>query len=292
MESVPTGPNLERGSSEPRRASVSCGLEENCHLSFASKLKSAGHDLKGVRVRLLIIRHAQSANKQRQGRKASADPELTDGGYEQAQNLSQRLRRDFTDEALKTMPLTVVVSPMRRCLLTIQPTVQRLKLSKDVCLCHGGFFEFGCAGNDRLSSTPKDIQYEFPEFSPTGFSPSGHWDYRGSHAKETELECKDRCFRLAEYLHCEVAPALRARSTGDDKPTLVLVIHQSVADLLCQILVEGTREHWIYGDIQHKIANSAITEVFLHADGHATFGHKNDNTHNLFMRPRGTTCVF
>jgi len=234
-------------------------------------------------VRLLIVRHAQSANKQRlPGQKASADPELTDLGYEQAYNLSTRLGRDFSTEALARMPLTVVSSPMRRCLLTIQPTVQRLKLSKDICVCHGGFYEFGCAGNQRRTSTPGDIAYEFPEFSPIlGFDEKGQWDYRGSSPKEIEQECKDRCGRLAEWLHGEAAASLRAKSKDNDRPTLVLVIHQSLADLLCQIIVEGTSASWHYGEIKHSLSNAAITEVFLHANGTAAFGVKNDDRHNM-----------
>lgn len=241
-------------------------------------------EAKGIRVRLLIIRHAQSANKQRGGRKATADPELTDLGYEQADALSGRLKKDFTPEVLQKTPLWVVCSPMRRCLLTILPTLKALKLSKDICLCHGSFYEFGCAGKDRRTSTPNDIVYDFPEFTPVGFDSAGQWDYRGSHAKETEQECRDRCIRLADWLHCEAAATLRARSTGKDSPTLLLVIHQSLADLLCQVLTEGDGGKWNYGDITNKLSNAGITEVFLHPDGQATFGRKNDDTHNLFTQ--------
>lgn len=237
---------------------------------------------KGARVRLLVVRHAQSANKQRlPGQKASADPELTDLGYDQAEALGKRLARDFPPEALARMPLAVVSSPMRRCLLTIQPAVKRLRLGKDVCMCHGSFFEFGCAGTERRTSTPEDIVYDFPEFSPIGFNAQGRWDYRGESPKETEQECKERCARMAEWLHSEAATSLRARSSDNEQPTLILVIHQSVADLLCQILVEGTSANWTYGDIQHRIANAAITEVFLFPDGKAAFGRKNDDSHNF-----------
>jgi len=171
-------------------------------------------------------------------------------------------------------------------LLTIQPALQRLRLSKETCLCHGSFYEFGCAGNERRTSTPDEITYDFPEFTPIGFNASGQWDYRGSSPKETEQECKDRCTRLAHFLHCEAAPALRERSKGTDQPTLVLVIHQSLADLLCQIMVEGTAGKWTYGEITHKLNNAAMTEVHMHADGRATFGRKNDDTHNLFTHPK------
>lgn len=294
--STKTEPALPRPDSRDSRDSRSVfvragssslfGNATNSAASGAQRLRAAttvsAADGQGMKVRLLIVRHAQSANKQRQpGQKASADPDLTDLGYEQAHAVCKRLQRDFTPEVLRKTPLTVISSPMRRCLLTIQPTVQKLQLGKDSCFCHSSFYEFGCAGLDRRSSTPDDISYSFPEFSPIGFSPCGQWDYRGNSPKETEQECKERCHRLAEFLHYEVAEPLRARSAGTDAPTIVLAIHQSLADLLCQILVEGTAGNWTYGDITHKLANAAITEVFLNANFSASFGHKNDDTHNF-----------
>lgn len=240
---------------------------------------------RGRYVRLLVIRHAQSANKQRQpGQKASADPDLTELGYEQAYSLSQRLVKEFPSEMLARNPPTIISSPMRRCLLTIQPTVQRLKLGKDNCLCHGGFYEFGCTGLDKRTSTPSDITYEFPEFSPTGFSASGQWDYRGSNLKETEQEHKERGLRLVEWLQDEAAASLRARCTGTDCPTILLAIHQSLADLLLQILVEGTAEKWSYGDIENKVTNAAFTEVFLYANRSASLGVSNDDRHHQSRR--------
>jgi broad specificity phosphatase PhoE len=241
----------------------------------------------GVRVRLLIVRHAQSANKaidKKAGQKAAQDPELTDLGYDQAYALSERMRRDFPPEVLSRTPLTVISSPMRRCLLTILPTVQRLKLGKDNCLCHGGFYEFGCTGLDKRTSTPSDITYEFPEFSPTGFSASGQWDYRGSNLKETEQEHKERGLRLVEWLQNEAAASLRARCTGTDCPTILLAIHQSLADLLLQILVEGTAEKWSYGEIENKVTNASFTEVFLYANGSASLGVSNDDRHHQSRR--------
>lgn len=260
-----------------------------CSLATATASPSAPLGDRGSRVRLLIVRHAQSANKQRQpGQKASADPELTDLGYEQAHALSQRLAREFPAEVLARNPPVIVSSPMRRCLLTIHPTVQKLKLSKENCLCHGSCYEFGCTGNERRTSTPEDIVYDFPEFSPIGFSPTGQWDYRGTNAKETEQECKERCMRLAEWLQFEAAASLRARCVGTDAvkdmPTMVLAIHQSVADLLCQIIVEGAAENWSYGDIKHKLTNAAFTEVFLYANGTATFGVQNEDYHSKRIR--------
>mmetsp|Transcript_24544 Transcript_24544/g.38483 ORF Transcript_24544/g.38483 Transcript_24544/m.38483 type:complete len:378 (+) Transcript_24544:2-1135(+) len=289
IESASTTPicNHKRGSMFARAGTSALSISRqpsNASLTTASTSPGASAPR---RVRIMIVRHAQSANKQRQrGQKASLDPELTDLGFEQAENLAIRLSRDFTADYLLRSVVAVVASPMRRCLLTIQPFVRKLGLGKDVCFCHGSFYEFGCAGKDRRYSTADDIVSEFQEFSPIGFDANGNWDYRGDSPKETETECKERCTRLAEWLHREGADLVLSRAKGKDIPSIILTIHQSLADLLCQILVEGHSDKWTYGDITHRISNTGITEVFLHADGRASFGMKNDDVHSLFTLRR------
>lgn len=225
------------------------------------------------------------------GQKASNDPELTELGFEQAENLTARLARDFTNDVILRRALVVVCSPMRRCLLTIQPFMRRLRLGKDDCYCHGGFYEFGCAGKDRTSSTAEEIAREFSDFSPVGgFDANGHWEYRGNSPKETEAEAKERGMRLAEWLHTEGADLVLSRAKGKEIPSLILTIHQSLADLLCQIMVDGHADKWTYGDITHRMSNTGITEIFLHADGKASFGMKNDDAHMLFTIRRNRSC--
>lgn len=237
----------------------------------------------------MIVRHAQSANKGRQpGQKASIDPDLTELGFEQAEVLGTRLMRDFPSESTRSS-VVVVASPMRRCIHTIHPFVRKLRLDKDRCFCHGGFYEFGCAGLERACSKADDIAREFKEFSPTGFDASGNWDYCGESPKETEEECKQRCLYLSEWLHKDGADLAIAHAKGKELPTLVLTIHQSLADLLAQILVEGTADKWKYGEITHRMSNTGITEIFLHSDGRGSFGMKNDDTHQLFVR-RTRSC--
>lgn len=240
------------------------------------------------RVRVLFVRHAQSANKARRpGQRASLDPELTDLGYEQADALAAKFARQFTPDMFGRGVVQIVSSPMRRCLLTIQPTVRKLKMPREICFCHGSFYEFGCAGTGRATSSPADINYEFPEFQPVGFSPEGRWDYRGCNAKESEEDCRERCVRIADWLHTEACTALRARGVGREVPTLIFVTHQTVADLLCQVLVDGTASMWSYGEIHNKLCNAGVTEVFCYGDGTARFGNRNDDNHLFALSSMG-----
>jgi len=233
-------------------------------------------------VRLLLIRHAQSANKEKRfGDRADKDPGLTDLGFEQAELLGERLER-----SCRPGSLLVVSSPMRRCLLTIQPAVYRLELKPDVCVCHGGCYEYGCAGTGFPGTSWEEIAAEYPEFSPLGFTSDGFWDYRGCNEKESDSDCRDRAQRIASWLVSEAVPMLRLRSVGRGLHTIILVTHQTLADVLCQLLVNGTADGWVYGEIRFRLGNTGISEFFLHPDGHVQIGHQNDLTHVRTLRGR------
>lgn len=228
-------------------------------------------DVSGYR-RLLLVRHAQSANKGRQaGQVAEADPGLTDLGQRQAEALGRRFGIDLAEEGAEECArgLAIVCSPMRRCLLTVRPAVRRLQLPAEACLCHGGAFEFGCAGLQRSGSTVDEICAGFPEFRPVGFNDHGAWDYQGHSAKETEPECRARAERLVEWLLSQTE-AFR---------TIVLLSHQTFSDCVCQLLVDGTAANWAYGDIKYKLGNAAVTEVLLAPDGSASVVAQNDGRH-------------
>lgn len=237
-------------------------------------------------VRLLLVRHAQSANKSRQsGQRAAADPELSDLGYEQAQALGRRLAEEFGEGTGRR--LRVVCSPMRRCLLTIQPAVQLLRLPPESCLCHGACYEYGCAGNSAMGSTAAEIAQDFPEFMPVGFGVQGCWDYAGESDKENEPECRDRATRVVQWLKQQAeAEREAAVQEGGLARTVLLTTHQTVADLLCHLLLYGRADEWSYGEITHKLQNACITEVFLHPDGRASFGFQNEHSHLMSLRFR------
>mmetsp|Transcript_62721 Transcript_62721/g.112575 ORF Transcript_62721/g.112575 Transcript_62721/m.112575 type:complete len:329 (-) Transcript_62721:10-996(-) len=243
-----------------------------CHMCRTLPLPSADD----WKVRLLLVRHAQSANKARQpGQAAEADPGLTDLGFCQAEALAERLSKDL--RLVKPPYLTIVSSPMRRCLYTIQPTIRLVKPQH--VLCHGGGFEFGCAGKGHPGSSQADICENFKEFLPVGFNSDGFWDYQGHGDKENEEECRARGIRLAEWL---LATA-QARS-GPQGHTLVLVTHQTINDLLCSILLDRSPFAWKYGHVRYRLQNAGITEVFVTASGEGTFGVRNDGAHLLTLR--------
>jgi len=238
-------------------------------------------------IRLLLVRHAQSANRDRlSGEQASPDPELSDRGFQQADALGKRLEYQFRPFRGQWNSLLVVSSPMKRCILTIRPAVQKFQLwlSPGLILCHGSCYEYGCAGK-RFGGTPaRDISKDFPEFKPVGFGKGGYWDYCGDNPKETETECRARGARIKEWLQGEAAAALLSQSNGHKSsgtPTILLCIHQTIADLLCHLFVEGSGDGWKYGDIKYKLSNTGMTEIFLHPDGQALFGDLNDDKHAL-----------
>jgi len=231
-------------------------------------------------VRLLLIRHAQSANKdKRPGETSVPDPDLSDFGFEQAEALGERLGHEFASTSKGDV--IILSSPMRRCLQTIRPAVRQLKLPQAYCFCHGACYEFGCAGLAFAGSSAAEVAREFPEFRPVGFNDAGTWDYLGCNDKETEQECRARGLRIVEWLQAEAAMA-RSTGTGATR-TLVLATHQTMADLLCHILLTGDPTRWIYGEVAHRLKNASITTLWLYADGRTTLGKKSDGTHLLAL---------
>lgn len=212
--------------------------------------------------RLLLVRHGESTNKKRaQGVVAEADPGLTELGFKQAEAVGRRLVRELRG-AEET--LLLACSPMRRCLQTALPLIRQLALERERCICHFGAFEYGCAGRSHAGSSKSEVEAQFPEFQAFGCSEQGTWDCQSEHDRETEEECRLRGERLIAWLRAQVLQGVG---------TLVLVSHQTISDLLGQILLKGTAKDWTYGDIDCcRLRNAAFTEIFLHPDGCSTFG--------------------
>lgn len=232
-------------------------------------------------MRLILVRHGQSANRRRlNGEPPSKDPGLSDLGKRQAEGVAMRLEElDLGDGEPKGAGL-LVSSPMHRCLLTIYPAVQRLGWTSAHCLCHGGAFEYGCAGLDHAGSSSAAISKAFPEFTPVGFNASDHWDYRGDNAKENDDEFVDRGTRLVHWLLTDALEILRAQSKASTGlPVVVLCMHQTLGDLLCHLLLEGSAERFVYASIRYKMDNGALSELFVYADGQATPGTMNSGKH-------------
>jgi len=248
-------------------------------------------------VRLLLIRHAQSANKGRKslGKKACPDPELTDLGYDQADLLAKRMAREFRQ---KKPNLLIVSSPMRRCLLTILPSVKSLPIDQENCLCHGSCYEYGAVGRHFNGTHCDDIASEFPDFRLLGFSADGHWHMNIRGDKEEETDCRERGEKMKTWLLSEAVPQLRMLSQdmpaaspvrNRELPTLAFVTHQTIADLLCHLLVASTGDDWHYGDIRYRLSNASMTEIIIHPDGTADFGEFNDGSHLMGGNAMGQT---
>lgn len=233
---------------------------------------SAPNGSQGPLVRLLIVRHAHSANKAlKQGQKASKNPGLSETGCTQAIALGNRLANEFKQPE-KRKSLLVVSSPMRRCLLTMLPTVRQLVLNPEQCLCHGGSFEYGCAGTAYAGTTTAEIMDEFPEFKPICFNDKGTWDYRGDNVKENEIECRPRAARIVKWCWHDARELLRPHYLGNVTPTVIFCMHQTIADLVCKLFVDGTSCQWEYGDIRYRLPNADMMQIFLHPHGKATVG--------------------
>eukprot|EP00928_Gymnodinium_smaydae_P085893 TRINITY_DN6960_c0_g2_i1.p1 TRINITY_DN6960_c0_g2~~TRINITY_DN6960_c0_g2_i1.p1 ORF type:complete len:338 (-),score=70.79 TRINITY_DN6960_c0_g2_i1:161-1174(-) len=175
----------------------------------------------------------------------------------------------------------IVSSPMRRCLQTIRALAQQLKLPREACVCHGSAYEYRQAGAEYRGSTTEEIQQDFPEFRCVGFGSDGHWDYRGTSEKETEPEFRQRASELVRYLKESVLPSLQAKQVGSEGRTVVLVLHQSIGDLVCQHFLAGTDAAWEYGAPQYRLQEAGITELILNTSGQWKLGLQNDGTHLL-----------
>jgi hypothetical protein len=188
---------------------------------------------------------------------------------------------------------------MKRCLLTIQPVLQRLRLKRGCCICHGAGYEFKGAGTEFGGTSSVEIAREFPDWEFVGFHSSGRWDYRGGSPKETDSEVRLRAQLFVRWLRDLVREILWSKIPGDgssahhtgestsppSRATMVLVGHQSFGDLLCQLLVSGTDANWEYGMPIYRMKNAAITELFLTACGTARLGIlSNDDDHLVSLR--------
>jgi broad specificity phosphatase PhoE len=238
-------------------------------------------------LRLILIRHGQSANRGRAKDEnglslvpASKDPGLTELGHRQAMAVKEKLSQMNLGQREPDGAALIVSSPMQRCLLTVHPAIQELEWTCSHCLCHGGAYERGCAGLDHVGSSFTTISRLFPEFSKVGFNAQDHWDYRGGSSKETDEEFVERGIRLLEWLLSDALDCLRAQNKASaGLPTLIFCMHQTLCDLLSHLLLEGSAEKWAYAQVKYKMDNAAMSEFFLYPDGRATCTMANATSH-------------
>merc|ERR1712232_111284 len=105
-----------------------------------------------------------------------------------------------------------------------------------------------------------EIEREFPEFQTVEFTVSGGWNYLGTSGKETSAEFVFRATKFLQWLQTEAVQALRAQGKSG-LPTIILSTHQTMADLLLLLLLEGSAggERWEYGNIRYKLENASLT---------------------------------
>mmetsp|Transcript_37575 Transcript_37575/g.86827 ORF Transcript_37575/g.86827 Transcript_37575/m.86827 type:complete len:450 (-) Transcript_37575:128-1477(-) len=249
--------------------------------------KSSSRDMGSgnATVKLVLVRHAKSGNKDREkGQAASADPDPSDLGFVQADALAQRLKMDY---GRRNDRIVIGTSPMRRCLLTILPTVQQMGTQLEDCLCHGGLYEFAGAGHKFAGSHWADIKHEFPHFRPVQFGDTGHWDYRGDSHEESEPEFIERVKRLVDWIDY-TAEEMRSTGSRVGRKILLLCVHQTLADLITRLYIDGSHDGWMYGEIKYKIQNAGLTEIHLDSDGQAAFGLRNAGSHLLGVKKDGS----
>lgn len=188
-------------------------------------------------VRLVLIRHGESANRGRGGRPADEDPALSDRGAAQAAALAD------SPLVASLAGATVVSSPMRRALLTAEPCLPVLgRGARPDVLVHGELHEYRC-GKKHAGGA---------ELARAGYTCVGAW--ATTDADETEAACRARLARVAAWL-TELA-------RGDATPSaLVAFGHQTVFDLLVQLLETGSGDRWGYGAIQHRLGNTGSVDL-------------------------------
>ncbi len=162
--------------------------------------------------RLLLVRHAQSANNVSNAdarerfrgdadrieleseRARVPDPELSPTGQKQVEHLVDALA-----PLLRAERSLLVTSPMRRALLTAAPVAARAGLDRDRFICEAELFEVGgCYYGEeaRPSTTATQIEAEFP-VRCRGIAAEG-W-YAGRKGPETASEARQRIDRIIAW---------------------------------------------------------------------------------------------
>mmetsp|Transcript_33802 Transcript_33802/g.85126 ORF Transcript_33802/g.85126 Transcript_33802/m.85126 type:complete len:266 (-) Transcript_33802:1547-2344(-) len=195
-------------------------------------------------MRLYIVRHAQSANNaldtpslQNSGR--SADPSLTAKGFQQAEALGRFVGDELGEACGKVEPQhairRMVVSPMRRCMLTAGPAAKVLGIPIEVkgdLFEHGGCFEgarddsggvVGCTG-----LTKSQLESEFPGCVVPDELVGGWWTRQ--QGCETVPQAQERIRAVAAWLW-SVAEAWKKEDGA-----MCIVVHGMFIDILIKVL--------------------------------------------------------
>lgn len=205
---------------------------------------------------LVVARHATAIlGSQREGDQVN-NPPLSTEGEKQADALVGSLLPLLRQHQHGSISL--VSSPMRRTLQTAAPIAAAAKRPLTV---HGSLYEYDAK---RPGSTVQQIQEELPvDATFLGFQ-DGQWDFRGDDEHESDDAVKARAGRVVQSVISTLLPSL-----GSEPGVLVLVSHQTFADLLLQLLVDGTDTKWRYGGARYKLrkAGHIRVEVTMRGQG-------------------------
>ncbi|KAJ8598915.1 hypothetical protein CTAYLR_010232 [Chrysophaeum taylorii] len=223
----------------------------------------------GFRLRVALVRHGESMNNVHEAvshaayrANRSADPDLSPRGREQAVVLGRWLASAEKASSLGLHPVTeLVVSPVRRTLLTMAPLARELGMRARVdCELFeaGGIYEANAeytVFEGRGGMTRAEMQEAHPTYVlPEEVGVDG-W-YKGV-TKESDDECRERAARVIQRVK------ERARTLRQDEQ-IVLVVHYDFINACLDALLlphaKGPFDRW-------KVYNTAITVVDLDANG-------------------------
>jgi len=223
-----------------------------------------------TRFRLLLVRHAQSANNVCMNNinrddfttetawwdaiqaNRESDPNLSPAGVKQAEVLGNYLSKYLDEKQYE-----IISSPMRRTILTCQPLAKRVK--KQI-IVHPAFFEhYGCykLGKTFPGSTQRELEEEFPVRCLPGMEKG--W-YYGHDEVETTQELFQRVERLWHWIYNELPKLISPLKSA------VILGHGTLFDVLLGHLL-GCRSQVPHPVLVH--ANIGITEIdFVHMDNY------------------------
>ncbi|MBQ12627.1 MAG: hypothetical protein CMJ45_13890 [Planctomyces sp.] len=210
---------------------------------------------------LLLIRHAQSMNNSLPEEKRSADPELTDLGYRQAEHLARRL--------VEWQPERLITSAFRRTLQTTAVVAAATGLKPEVWIdlheqggCQSGASPEVYEGQPGM--TRCEILEEFGEWDlPEEIDEQGWWKSRRWELPE---ESETRARRLTASLVTDFS----------DRTTRVAMITHG---MFKQILVSALLDRPFIGvEWLGNLHNTAVSQLRLSAGG-STIDSYNDSSH-------------
>ena len=198
-------------------------------------------------MRLYVVRHAQSANNallvpSLMNSDRDADPTLTEAGFKQAAALGKYVAEAFGEKAAalgRVKPCDavkkLVVSPMRRCMLTATPISKQLgipiRVKQDIHE-HGGCFDGaadqpgGVIGRPGLSKP--QLEAELPGCVVPIELMKGWWSEE--QGCETVPQAQERVARVVKWLWEQ------AENWKEKDGALMIVVHGMFIDILIKAL--------------------------------------------------------